>query len=285
EILKIEQEIAVKAIQSPKTKALVQDLQQLKKNLGVSQFEGTNFTPPMPAKNLISTKQELNALIDWDKNTDLPLKYYKDIRAAVVKDIEAYGERNPKFLNAFNKANAFRSQVGRRETFDKKLTQKIGNESDGVKYNQFVKWAEDPKNKAALEKDVGQENAPHFKDLLTIARAFKSASQNIPNPSGTAPTKALYQMFGKLSALAGGVLIGWGDFTTAASTIGATLGSGKILNKILNDKKLLQAAKNYAQKPDAAQGKKLKNLLMSQTSITTTQLSKALEKELKSLEK
>jgi hypothetical protein len=48
EILKIEQEIGQKAIQSPKTKALVQDLQQLKNNLGVSQFEGTSFRIPLP---------------------------------------------------------------------------------------------------------------------------------------------------------------------------------------------------------------------------------------------
>ncbi|PFW89040.1 hypothetical protein AWC38_SpisGene25749, partial [Stylophora pistillata] len=218
---------------------------------------------------------------DWDKNTDLPLKYYKDIRAAVVKDIEAYGQQNPKFLNAFNKANAFRAQVGRRETFDKKLTQKIGNDVEGVKYNQFVKWVEDPKNKAALEKAVGPENAPHMKDLLTIARAFKSASQNIPNPSGTAPTKALYQMFGKLSALAGGVLIGGGDFTTAASTIGATLGGGTVLNKILNNKKLLQVAKNYAHKPDEAYGKKLVNLLRGQTNMTVTQILQEIEKNMK----
>ena len=90
-------------------------------------------------------------------------------------------------------------------------------------------------------------------------------------------------MFGKLSALAGGFLIGGGDFTTAASTIGATLGGGKILNKILNDKKLLQAAKNYSQKPDVAQGKQLKNLLMSQINLTITQLTKALEKEAETL--
>ena len=107
----IEKEIAKKGMKSPKTKEVLAEIQSYKNNIGISEFEGQRFIPPHPVRNLVETKKELNSIINWDQKSDLPTKYFKDIREAVLRDIKNYGSKDKKFLNAFNKANDYRAKV------------------------------------------------------------------------------------------------------------------------------------------------------------------------------
>ena len=271
---KIETEIYKKGLKSSKTKEVLKDIQDYKKALGMGEFEELKFKPPLPVENLVETKQELNAIIDWDKKTDLPTKYYKDIREALVKDIEAYGKENPQFLKAFNKANDYRSKVGRREAFDQKFAGKLGDAKEGVKYASFLRIAEDPKKKRSLQKIIGQESLKDFADLVTTAKAMKAAF-NVPNPSATGPIKTLYEAGKKIVSLLATGAIFQVDPTAGVAAVGIPL----YVKRLLTNPKILKQAKAFAQKPSETYLKRLNKLVQADVGISLEQLAKELEKE------
>ncbi len=271
---KIETEIYKKGLKSSKTKEVLRDIQEYKKALGMGEFEELKFKPPLPVENLVETKQELNAIIDWDKKTDLPTKYYKDIREALVKDIEAYGKENPQFLKAFNKANDYRSKVGRREAFEQKFEGKLGDAKEGVRYTSFLRIAEDPKKKRSLEKIIGQESLKDFADLVTTAKAMKAAF-NVPNPSATGPIKTLYEAGKKIVSLLATGAIFQVDPTAGVAAVGIPL----YVKRLLTNPKILKQAKAFAQKPSETYLKRLNKLVQADVGISLEQLAKELEKK------
>ena len=268
---KIETEIYKKGLKSSKTKEVLKDIQEYKKALGMGEFEELKFKPPTPVENLVETKQELNAIIDWDKKTDLPTKYYKDIRGALVKDIEEYGKENPSFLKAFNKANQHRQKVGRREAFDQKFEGKLGEAKEGIKYASFIRIAEDPKQRRSLQKIIGQENLKAFTDLVTTAKAMKAAF-NVPNPSHTGPIKTLYEAGKKIVSLLATGAIFQVDPTAGIAAVGVPL----YAKRLLTNPKILKQAKAFAERPSETYVKRLNKLVQADVGISLEQLTKEL---------
>ena len=271
---KIETEIYKKGLKSSKTKDVLKDIQDYKKILGISEFEELQFKPPTPVENLVETKQELNAIIDWDKKTDLPTKYYKDIREALVQDIEDYGKENPQFLKAFNKANQHRQKVGRREAFDTKFEGKLGDAKEGVKYASFIKLAEDPKKRRSLQKIIGNENLKDFADLVTTAKAMKAAF-NVPNPSATGPIKTLYEAGKKIVSLLATGAIFQIEPTAGAAAVGIPL----YVKRLLTNPKILKQAKAFAAKPSETYLQRLNKLVQADMGMSLEQLAKELEQK------
>ena len=269
----IEQQIRRKGIKSSKTKEVLRDIADYKKILNIGEFEELKFIPPTPVENLVETKQELNAIIDWDKKTDLPTKYYKDIREALVKDIEDYGKENPQFLKAFNKANQHRQKVGRREAFDQKFEGKLGEAKEGVKYASFINLATDPKKRRALQKIIGNENLKDFGDLVTTAKAMKAAF-NVPNPSATGPIKTLYEAGKKIISLLATGAIFQIEPTAGAAAVGIPL----YVKRLLTNPKILKQAKAFAEKPSETYLKRLNKLVQADVGISLEQLAKEMEK-------
>ena len=267
----IEQEIAKKGMKSPKTKEILAEIQSYKKNIGIGEFEGKHFVPPHPVSHLVETKKELNSIIKWDQKSDLPTKYFKDIRKAVSKDIETYGQSDEKFLNAFNKANEYRTRVGRREDFEGRVRAKIGNEKDGVKYTSFVKIAEDRTKKDVLRKMIGSENMKDYEDLVKVARAMKEGAK-VPNPSGTGPAKTLYEGGLKLISLI---------TTGAIFNINPAAGAASIsvplyAKRILTNPKILKQAKAFAEKGDEVYLKRMAGHIKASTGMSIEKLAKEL---------
>ena len=267
----IEQQIRKKGIKSPKTKEVLRDIGDYKKILNIGEFEELKFIPPTPVENLVETKQELNRIIDWDKKTDLPTKYYKDIREALVKDIEQYGKDNPQFLKAFNKANQHRQKVGRRESFDSKFEGKLGDAKEGVKYTSFINIATDPKRRRSLQKIIGNNNLKDFTDLVTTAKAMKAAF-NVPNPSATGPVKTLYEAGKKVVSL----LTTGAIFNVEPIAGAATVGIPLYVKRILTNPKILKQARAFAQKPTDTYLKRLNKLVQADVGISLDQLAKEL---------
>ncbi len=228
---------------------------------------------PYDVKKLINAKMNLNAMIKWD--TDEGIKNLaRKLQKAVSDDISEYGKINPKWHKTYREADKTFGDLAKRERLEETLGQKATNyATDGLSYNTLAKAINNPKNAETIQKQVTPEVYSKIQKLGQVARAMASKTSRVPNPSGTATTSAT---IGGLGTLIG--LLYDPTFTGAAVGTGSILGSW-YGSKLLTDKKFLDMALEYAEKPTLSSELTLNKYIKDKTGYSAVALKNKLLEE------
>jgi hypothetical protein len=76
----------------------------------VKNNNGSKSLIPVPIEVLVETKKDLHDIINWDVKASRPKKVLRNLLAAVNKDIEAYGKKNPEWYKAYKEADKFHGE-------------------------------------------------------------------------------------------------------------------------------------------------------------------------------
>ncbi len=212
---------------------------------------------------LIGTKKSLNSIIKWDMDQGVK-NQLRSIQKAAAKDIAEYGKINPEWYQTFKEADSLFGKVAKREKLESSLSGKSTNAaSDTLSYNALSKAINSPEKNALLKKQVAPETFAKIQKLGTIAKAMAVKSRNVPNPSGSAITHAI-----------GGIL---STYYTPEAVV-AILGTAGA-TKLLTDKKLLDLALKYAEKPNTLNVIPFNKRMKEVTGYSAVALNKELQKE------
>ncbi len=257
------------AVLSPAEKDLINTLQTIKGEIEPSSKMISQYGPikiplqDFEVNKLIGTKKSLNSIIKWDMDQGVK-NQLRNLQKAVSKDIEEYGRVNPEWYQTFKEADNLFGKVAKREKLENSLSGKSTNTAtDNLSYNALSKAINSPEKNALIKKQVGPETYEKIQKLGTVAKAMAIKGRNVPNPSGTAMTSAI-----------GGYLGAFYTPQAVASVIG-TAG----LTKLLTDKKLLDLALKYAEKPNTISAMSFNKRLKDITGYTALALSKELQRE------
>lgn len=273
-------EISNSDIFAKDTTDLLNIIKSLKKGVNPISTVKTKFGPikapiqPYDVKKLINAKMNLNAMIKWD--TDEGIKNLaRKLQKAVSDDISEYGKINPEWHKTYREADKVFGDLAKRERLEEALGQKATNyATDNLSYNALAKSINNPKNAKIIEKQVTPEVYSKIQKLGEVSRAMASKISRVPNPSGTATTSATIGGLGTLIGL-----------LYNPTLTGATVGTGSILgswvgSKLLTDKKFLNLALEYAEKPTLSKEITLNKYIKDKTGYSTVALrNKLLEKD------
>lgn len=265
-------EISNSDIFAKDTKDLLAVLKSLKKGIDPVSTIKTKYgsikapIQPYDVKKLINAKMNLNAMIKWD--TDEGIKNLaRKLQKAVSDDISEYGKLNPEWHKTYREADKLFGDLAKRERLEEMLGQKATNYgTDGLSYNNLAKAINNPKNAEIIQKQVTPEVYSKIQKLGQVARAMASKTSRVPNPSGTATTSAT---IGGLGTLIG--LLYDPTFTGAAVGTGSILGSW-YGSKLLTDKKFLDMALEYAEKPTLSRELTLNKYIKDKTGYSAVAL-------------
>ena len=243
--LKAVEDIRIDSIHtSPDEKKLLDVVNSYKNELSPtikSQF-GDFQVPLQDSKiqRLADSKRSLNDLIKWDVDQSVQ-NQAKKIQKGLADDIAEYGKANPEWYKTFKEADELFGKVAKRERLEKELGHKSTNFADkSISYNKLSKVIHDPESKAILKKNATPEIMKKLEKLGTIAEAMVIKNKNVPNPSGTAA-------MGAVLALIGGVFTS--PIKTLKSSVPLTVAGTLATTKLLTDKRLIDLAIQFAEKP------------------------------------
>ncbi|WP_192483159.1 MULTISPECIES: hypothetical protein [Cysteiniphilum] len=232
-------------------------------------------------ESLHDAKVALNEKINWnaknpatmterEKSMRFVNNELKDIRAAIVRDLEKYGEQNPEYLAALKKADAHYKTVADREQFDKIFDEsKIGNVDIGGKFHAIVREANKPKNREKLDAILSNpENKQMLEDIVLLSSRAQ-ASKNKLGETPTAEKVAVFKMFG-------GMLAVFADFKSAMKSATATVGT-VFTAKFVSDKEALKRAYSFALNPTSEEAKKFNNRFKSRYGLGVRDIAKGFE--------
>lgn len=255
------------AILSPEEKSLLQSLETIKNEIKPESNLITKFGKiKMPLQDfsvdkLVGTKKSLNQMIKWD--TDEGIKnQLRSLQKAVAKDIEEYGKTNPEWYQDFKEADDLFSKVAKREKLETQLGGSISPSTDDLGYANLSKRIHTPKQLELIKKQVSPEVFAKIEKLGTVARAMAVKNRGIPNPSGTAITSAITGILGTIYT---------------PQTIAAVIGTAGA-TKLLTDKKFLDLALKYAEKPNLITSMPLNKRIKDVTGYSATILNREINR-------
>ena len=272
-------EISNSDIFAKDTKDLLNTIKSLKKGVNPVSTLKTKYGPiknpiqPYDVKKLINAKMNLNAMIKWD--TDQGIKNLaKKLQKAVSDDISEYGKINPEWHKNYREADKLFGDLAKRERLEEILGQKATNyATDSLSYNTLAKAINNPKNAKIIKKQVTPEIYAKIQKLGEVSRAMASKTARVPNPSGTAVTSAT---IGGLGGLIG--LLYNPTLTAGITGVGSVLGSW-YGSKLLTDKKFLDLALEYAEKPTLSKEITLNKYIQNKTGYSAVALRNKLLEE------
>lgn len=255
------------------TKQLLTILKNLKKNLGSTSNKVDRYGATYPSndkydvKKLINAKMNLNAMIKWD--TDEGIKNLaRKLQKAVSEDISEYGKINPEWHKNYREADKLYGNLAKRERVEEMLGQKATNyATDGLSYNTLAKSIRNPNTAEILQKQVTPEIFAKIQKLGEVARAMAAKNSRIPNPSGTAATLGVST--GVLGLIG---LVNHPDLTTGLLTAGGTGAAMATVTGLLTNKKFLDLALDYAEKPTLPKEISLNKFIMDKTGYSAVAL-------------
>lgn len=255
------------------TKQLLTILKNLKKNLGSTSNKVDRYGATYPSndkydvKKLINAKMNLNAMIKWD--TDEGIKNLaRKLQKAVSDDISEYGKINPEWHKNYREADKLFGDLAKRERLEEILGQKATNyATDSLSYNALAKSIRNPETAEILQKQVTPEVFAKIQKLGEVSRAMAAKSSRIPNPSGTAATLGVSGGIAGLFQLASHP-----SFFTGLATGAATGGAMATVTGLLTNKKFLDLALDYAEKPTLSKGITLNKFIMDKTGYSAVAL-------------
>ena len=209
----------------------------------------------------------LNAMIKWD--TDEGIKNLaRKLQKAVSEDISEYGKINPEWHKNYREADKLYGNLAKRERLEEMLGQKATNyATDSLSYNTLAKSIRNPETAEILQKQVTPEVFAKIQKLGEVARAMAAKSSRIPNPSGTAATLGVST--GVLGLIG---LVNHPNLTTGLLTAGATGGAMATVTQLLTNKKFLDLALDYAEKPTLSKEISLNKFIMDKTGYSAIAL-------------
>ena len=255
------------------TKQLLTILKNLKKNLGSTSNKVDRYGATYPSndkydvKKLINAKMNLNAMIKWD--TDEGIKNLaRKLQKAVSDDISEYGKINHEWHKNYREADKLYGNLAKRERLEEMLGQKATNyATDSLSYNALAKSIRNPETAEILQKQVTPEVFAKIQKLGEVSRAMAAKSSRIPNPSGTAATLGVSGGIAGLFQLASHP-----SFFTGLATGAATGGAMATVTGLLTNKKFLDLALDYAEKPTLSKGITLNKFIMDKTGYSAVAL-------------
>lgn len=257
------------AVLSQGEKDLVNTLQTIKSEIEPTSKLVSQYGPlkiplqDFDVNKLIGTKKSLNSIIKWDMDQGVK-NQLRNIQKAASKDIAEYGKKNPEWYQTFKEADNLFGKVAKREKLEGALSGKSNNAAtDTLSYNALSKAINSPENNALLKKQLDPETFAKVQKLGTVAKSMAVKNRNVPNPSGTAMTHAV-----------GGILASYYTPQAVASVIG-TAG----LTKLLTDKKIVDLALKYAEKPNLVKSIPLNKRIKDLTGYSAIALNRELQKE------
>lgn len=262
------------------TKQLLTILRNLKKNIGSTSSKVDRYGATFPSndkydvKKLINAKMNLNAMIKWD--TDEGIKNLaRKLQKAVSEDISEYGKINPEWHKNYRDADKLYGNLAKRERLEEMLGQKATNyATDSLSYNALAKSIRNPETAEILQKQVTPEVFTKIQKLGEVARAMSAKNSRIPNPSGTAATLGVSGLITGLYQLASHP-----SLLTGLATGTATAGSMATVTQLLTNKKFLDLALDYAEKPTLSKEITLNKFLMDKTGYSAVALRNKLLEE------
>ncbi len=270
-------DLANSDIYSKDTKSLLQMINRLRKATSGASSKPDLYGSSFPSKNkydvkrLINAKMNLNAMIKWD--TDEGIKNLaRKLQGAISQDISEYGKLNPKWHETYRKADKLFGDLAKREELERLLGGKaINYGTDSLSYINLSKEINTPEKAEWLKKQVTPEVFTRIEKLGQVARAMAAKNARIPNPSGTAATLATTSLVGGLIKL-GFMYPEPIAYTTAATGIFGT----SLTTKLLTDKKFLDMALEYAEKPTVAKSISLDKYIKDKTGYSAVVLKNKL---------
>jgi hypothetical protein len=183
-------------------------------------------------KALIDQKKSIN--MDWDDFKGVQ-EQLKNVHHGIGEDLATYGKTNPEWYKKMADADELFKNKAKREELELLLGDKSTNyATDTLSYNALSKAINDPANVKLLKKELTPEVFENLQKLGTVAKAMAIKNRGIPNPSGTAITGAIAGVLGSI-------------YTPEA--IATVIGSAAA-TKLLTDKKFIDLALKYAEKPN-----------------------------------
>jgi len=279
-------DLANSDIHSKDTKSLLQMINRLKKATANVSSKPDVYGSSFPSKNkydvkrLINAKMNLNSMIKWD--TDEGVKNLaRKLQGAISQDITEYGKLNPKWHETYRKADKLYGDLAKREELESLLGNKaINYGTDSLSYNNLSKAINNPEKAEWLKKQVTPEVFAKIEKLGQVAKAMASKNARIPNPSGTAATLGVST--GVLGLIG---LVNHPNLTTGLLTAGATGGAMATVTQLLTNKKFLDLALDYAEKPTLSKEISLNKFIMDKTGYSAVALRNKLLDETNSNDK
>ena len=214
---------------------------------------------------LIGTKQSYNSKL-YDQKEKSVKDVLKTANYAITQDIAEYGATNPQWYKKYKEADKLFGDVAKRENIDKILSARgINYATDSIAYNALSKVINTPRAANLLKKEVTPEIFQKIEKLGKVAKTMAAKSKNIPNPSGTASTAAILGFLGGIYAAP----------VSSLSVAGGTYG----LAHLLTDKKFLDSALKYAEKPTTLGAFALNNRIKKVTGHSAVVLNNELARQ------
>lgn len=266
-------DLANSDIYSKDTKSLLQMINRLRKATSGASSKPDVYGSTFPSKNkydvkrLINAKMNLNAMIKWD--TDEGIKNLaRKLQGAISQDISEYGKLNPKWHETYRKADKLFGDLAKREELESLLGTKVINHgTDSLSYSNLSKAINNPEKAEWLKKQVTPEVFAKIEKLGQVAKAMASKNARIPNPSGTAATFGVSVGIGGLISLASNP-----NFVSSALSGLATGGTMATITELLTNKRFLDLALEYAEKPTLTKEINLNKFIKDKTGYSAVAL-------------
>ncbi len=264
----IEPKLKETAILSPDREKLGNILSKIKEEIEptsklVSEFGSIKLPiQDYEVKKLLGTKVNLNDIINWDEVRGVK-GLAKDLQKATKKDLEEYGKTNPEWLASFKSADNLFGKAAKREKLEELLGKSTNNATDTLSYNALSKAINSKKTNLLIKKQVDSDTFEKIQKLGKVVKALAIKNRNIPNPSGSGIINAI-----------GGVL---SSYYYPPEVVGAVIGTAG-LTKVLTDKKLLDLALKYAEKPTKVNSIAFNKHIKDLTGYSAIALSKELNR-------
>lgn len=228
--------------------------------------------PDTLVQNLIDQKKTFNRIL-WNKGEPRKIsEHFRDavdsMRIGANKDIAKYGEKNPEWYKGFQEADNLYEKAAKRKTLEKSLGKSTNAATGDLSYNALSKAINSPERNALIKKQVDPETFEKIQKLGKVTKALAVKNRNIPNPSGTAVTGAIGALLGSYYK---------------PEAIAAVIGTAA-LTKLLTDKKIVDLALKYAEKPNLVNSVPLNKRIKKLTGYSALALDRELNRSQKQKE-
>jgi len=223
--------------------------------------------PYISVQEVLRSKIELNKIMRdrnlFDRTDTDTLGFLNGIKSSIDETLAEYGKTNPKWWNAFKKADKEYASLAKRENLEQEFAGKIINPTtQEVSYTPLVKMLEDPSQQKFLKNNLGEANYKKLDDFINVARSMDNAKRNILNPSSTA-------LVGGAMSLIQGLVFGTNIFPAILTSLSAYGTS-----KFLTDKRFLNVAMDFAKKPSETLAQRLDKIVKDRTGVGIQSLVK-----------
>lgn len=208
---------------------------------------------------LIDQKKSIN--MDWDDFKGVQ-EQLKNVHHGIGEDLATYGKTNPEWYKKMSDADTLFANKAKREELELLLGGSINPSVDELGYAALSKRIHAPKQLETIKKQVSPEVFSKIEKLGTVVRAMAIKNRGVPNPSGTAITGAIAGVLGSI-------------YTPQA--IGTVIGSAAA-TKLLTDKKFIDLALKYAQRPNLVSVVPLNKRIKDVTGYSAVALNRELQR-------